>query len=99
MRFWNQVHRRIVERIAELGGLADCWTSEDAADLFYAATLPATRLKPTRELGWTPQVDFAAGLADTVEWYRANEWWWRPIKDADPAFRSYYKAQYGDRRS
>ena len=50
-------------------------------------------------LGWTPQIAFDAGLADTVEWYRANEWWWRPIKDADPAFRSYYKAQYGDRRS
>ncbi len=24
-----------------------------------------------------------------------NEWWWRPIKDQDPAFRKYYQAQYG----
>ena len=23
-----------------------------------------------------------------------NEWWWRPIKEQDPAFRSYYQAQY-----
>ena len=51
-----------------------------------------------RSLGWAPQVDFEAGLARTVEWYLANEWWWRPIKDADPAFRSYYDAQYGTRR-
>jgi dTDP-glucose 4,6-dehydratase len=51
-----------------------------------------------RGLGWAPKVDFDHGLAQTVEWYVQNEWWWRPIKDADPAFRSYYDAQYGSRR-
>ena len=51
-----------------------------------------------RALGWAPRVDFEDGLAATVEWYRTNEWWWRPIKDADPAFRAYYAAQYGTRR-
>ncbi len=49
-------------------------------------------------LGWTPQVPFDEGLKATVEWYRENEWWWRPIKDADPAFRAYYDAHYNDRR-
>ena len=39
--------------------------------------------KLRRELGWTPTyVDFASGLAATVEWYRANEAWWRPQKAA-----------------
>jgi dTDP-glucose 4,6-dehydratase len=47
-----------------------------------------------RGLGWAPQVPFEQGLHDTVEWYRRNEWWWRPIKEQDPAFRSYYQAQY-----
>jgi dTDP-glucose 4,6-dehydratase len=50
-------------------------------------------------LGWTPRMDFDAGLAATVEWYRQNEWWWRPIKEADPAFRAFYDAQYGRSRS
>ena len=50
-------------------------------------------------LGWTPQVPFAEGLAETVAWYRANEWWWRPIKQDDPAFRAYYHGQYGERRA
>jgi dTDP-glucose 4,6-dehydratase len=50
-----------------------------------------------RALGWAPQVPFATGLADTVAWYRSNEWWWRPIKERDPAFRAYYEAQYGKR--
>ena len=48
-----------------------------------------------RGLGWAPEVAFEAGLAATVNWYRANDWWWRPIKEQDPAFRAYYEAQYG----
>ncbi len=48
-------------------------------------------------LGWRPRHDFQRGLAETVAWYRENEAWWRPIKDQDPAFRTYYQAQYGKR--
>ena len=55
-------------------------------------SLDSTKL---RALGWTPQTPLDAGLDKTVEWYRRNEWWWRPIKDADASFRSYYEAQYG----
>jgi dTDP-glucose 4,6-dehydratase len=32
------------------------------------------------ELGYQPQVSFATGLANTVQWYRDNEDWWRPLK-------------------
>ena len=45
-------------------------------------------------LGWRPEVTFDTGLEETVAWYRTNEWWWRPIKENDPAFRAYYDAQY-----
>ncbi len=35
------------------------------------------------ELGWRPQhTDFEEGLRATIEWYRANESWWAPMKDA-----------------
>jgi dTDP-glucose 4,6-dehydratase len=50
-----------------------------------------------RTLGWRPQVEFETGLRDTAAWYRDNPWWWRPIKDQDPAFRAYYRTQYGSR--
>ena len=47
--------------------------------------------KLRRELGWEPRhTDFAAGLAGTIEWYRANESWWRPAKEATEAR---YKSQ------
>jgi len=31
-------------------------------------------------LGWTKQRTLDEALAETVEWYRANRWWWEPLK-------------------
>lgn len=51
--------------------------------------IDSTKLRS--ELGWQPaHTDFTAGLAATIEWYRANEAWWRPAKAATEAK---YKAQ------
>ncbi|HEV8527322.1 MAG TPA: dTDP-glucose 4,6-dehydratase [Actinomycetes bacterium] len=36
--------------------------------------------KISSELGYSPQVSFAKGLADTVRWYRENRVWWEPLK-------------------
>lgn len=33
-----------------------------------------------KELGWSPNPDFDACLQATVEWYKANEAWWKPLK-------------------
>ncbi|AMS40224.1 dTDP-glucose 4,6-dehydratase [Aminobacter aminovorans] len=37
--------------------------------------------KSEQELGWTPLETFETGLARTVDWYLANAWWWRPIRE------------------
>ena len=51
-------------------------------DLRYA--IDSTRLR--RELGWQPRYrDFEAGLRATIDWYLANEGWWRPMKNATEA--------------
>jgi len=47
-------------------------------------------------LGWKPSKTFEANLAETVKWYKKNEWWWRPIKESKD-FQDYYKRQYGRR--
>ncbi len=36
--------------------------------------------KVKNELGWKPKHDFDTWLIKTVEWYKDNEWWWRPLK-------------------
>jgi dTDP-glucose 4,6-dehydratase len=50
-------------------------------DLRYSVDIT----KIGRELGYAPAVPFEQGLADTVAWYRANEAWWRPLKESKPA--------------
>ena len=57
--------------------------------------LDTTKLRGT---GWAPSEPFDEGLRRTIEWYRRNEWWWRPIKEQDPAFKAYYQAQYQHRQ-
>ena len=44
-------------------------------DLRYSVDIS----KITRELGYKPNVKWETGLRDTVEWYLANEAWWRPL--------------------
>ncbi|WP_186778664.1 dTDP-glucose 4,6-dehydratase [Streptomyces salinarius] len=45
-------------------------------DLRYAVDWSKAR----EELGYRPKRDFAAGLAETVAWYRDNRAWWEPLK-------------------
>jgi dTDP-glucose 4,6-dehydratase len=45
-------------------------------DLRYSVDIT----KISTELGYRPEVPFAQGLAETVEWYRTNRAWWEPLK-------------------
>jgi dTDP-glucose 4,6-dehydratase len=45
-------------------------------DLRYSVDIT----KISNELGYAPQVPFAQGLADVVQWYRDNRDWWEPLK-------------------
>lgn len=33
------------------------------------------------EPGWRPSADIGDLLGKTIEWYKHNEWWWRPLKE------------------
>jgi dTDP-glucose 4,6-dehydratase len=37
--------------------------------------------KINRELGYEPKVKFEDGLRETIQWYRDNEAWWKPLKN------------------
>ena len=35
--------------------------------------------KIEKELGYKPEVRFEEGIGQTIEWYKSNEKWWRPL--------------------
>jgi len=79
-------NKQVVELIlTHLGQPADAYdhvTDRPGHDLRYA--IDSSKLRS--ELGWAPQYsDFEAGLEATIGWYRDNEAWWAPQKDATEA--------------
>jgi dTDP-glucose 4,6-dehydratase len=79
-------NREILALILDLMGAApdafDHVTDRPGHDLRYAND--STKIRT--ELGWQPRYsDFRAGLAATIDWYRQNEWWWKPQKEATEA--------------
>jgi len=52
-------------------------------DLRYSVDIS----KINKELGYTPQVNFEDGLAQTINWYKNNEAWWKKHKQAAPAIK------------
>jgi dTDP-glucose 4,6-dehydratase len=75
----------IVELLAAMDQPADAFDfvpDRPGHDLRYSNDSAKIRA----ELGWVPVYgDFRAGLAATIDWYRANEWWWKPQKAATEA--------------
>lgn len=76
-------NKNVVEMILELMGHDpkdyEHVSDRPGHDMRYA--IDATKLRT--ELGWKPRfTNFRDGLKNTVEWYKANESWWRPAKIA-----------------
>ena len=51
--------------------------------------------KLMHETGWAPVTQFETGLAETIEWYRANAAWVARVRSGE--YRSYYERNYGNR--
>lgn len=63
--------------------LIDFVTDRPGHDKRYAID----QAKLRSELGWKPSMNFEDGLRNTVQWYIDNEWWWRPLADAQATER------------
>lgn len=43
-------------------------------------------------IGWTPKHEFLKAMKFTVEWYKQNDVWWKPLKSGE--YLEYYKEHY-----
>ena len=78
----DRTNKFIAERVVDLYGKDRGWIrhvpDRHSNDRRYA--IDATKIQ--KELGWKPQVPrekFDDGLKETIDWYRKNEGWWRPL--------------------
>lgn len=71
----------IVKKVLELMGKDETSITfvKDRPGHDYRYALDTSKIE--RELGWKPSVDIETGLRKTIDWYRSNEWWWRPLKE------------------
>lgn len=61
-------------------------------DLRYA--IDASKIR--NELGWEPEVKFAEGLSQTVDWYLSNQEWLHRVVSGE--YETYYEEQYRKRK-
>lgn len=45
-------------------------------------------------LGWKPETDFADGINETIKWYKANQDWWKKIKEKQAEYKKFYEKYY-----
>ena len=78
----KQIMRLILELMDQPADAYDYVPDRPGHDLRYSNNTTKIRTG----LGWQPSYgDIRSGLAATIGWYRHNEWWWKPRKEATEA--------------
>jgi dTDP-D-glucose 4,6-dehydratase len=78
----KQIMQLILELMDQPADAYDYVPDRPGHDLRYSNNTTKIRT----ELGWQPSYgDIRSGLAATIDWYRRNEWWWKPRKEATEA--------------
>lgn len=83
---------RLAELVVGFAGRGEIEYVADRPGHDYRYALDTGKL---RKLGWDPEVELEAGLAETVEWYRAHEDWWRPLRSTE--YWEFYRRNYRTR--
>lgn len=48
-----------------------------------------------KELGWIRKHSLQGDLPQVVDWYKKNEWWWKPLKEGRPNIDRVAQKSYG----
>jgi dTDP-glucose 4,6-dehydratase len=73
----NEITRLILEAMGADDSSIEHVEDRKGHDLRYSIDWT----KINQELGYEPQVKFEDGLRETIQWYRDNQAWWKPLKN------------------
>jgi dTDP-glucose 4,6-dehydratase len=73
----NEITRLILDAMGADESSIEYVVDRKGHDLRYSVDWE----KINHELGYEPQVKFEDGLRETIQWYRDNEAWWKPLKN------------------
>lgn len=82
-----EVVKTIINILGKSEDLIEFVTDRLGHDKRYA--IDPTKLE---KLGWKPTFTFETGIAQTIQWYLENKWWWEQIISGE--YREYFKKQY-----
>ena len=72
-------NRQLTDMLLSLCGAAEEMV-EYVADRLGHDRRYSVDVTKIRALGWAPRRGLDEALAETVDWYRDNRWWWEPLK-------------------
>jgi len=81
-----EVAKTVLERLGKPEGLIMFVKDRPGHDKRYSL-----ENKKVREFGWNPKTRFSEGLQKTIDWYGANEWWWKPVVASAEKFEYWKK--------
>lgn len=88
----QEITRKILELMGKNEEMIEYVTDRPGHDLRYA--IDSSKIR--NELGWQPTVGLEEGLRKMIEWYKANDKWWKKIKSGE--YQKYYVQNYGERK-
>ncbi len=89
-------NREITQRILQLLGKPESLIKRVADRVGHDRRYSVDTSK-LEKLGFRMTTNFDEALERTVQWYVANEPWWRAIKERSAEYKAYYEKQYANR--
>ena len=86
-----EITQTILEKLGKDTGLIRHVKDRPGHDRRYA--IDSSKIQ--KELDWRPGTPFPEGMLRTIEWYIANDSWWKKIKSGE--YREYYRRMYDNR--
>lgn len=83
-----EIVKLILQKLGKPGSLIEYVKDRPGHDRRYA--IDSTKI--SSELGWKPAHNFQDAIGFTIDWYLANESWWKRIISGE--YQNYYNQQY-----